>query len=96
MVVEHEEAVIRSADNLIEIGPGRGELGGKLVYHGPVDQIEEALPESLTAAYLTGEKTDQSPRRGAGSRKAISKYSVLGNITSRTSMSAFLSTPFVA
>src|ERR1700730_10672882 len=56
LVVEHEEAVIRSADNIIEIGPGRGELGGKLVYQGPVDQIQEALPDSLTAAYLTGLK----------------------------------------
>src|SRR5580704_1687996 len=56
LVVEHEEAVIRSADNVIEIGPGRGELGGKLVYQGPIDQIDEALPESLTAAYLTGKK----------------------------------------
>ena len=41
---------------MIEIGPGRGELGGKLVYQGPIDQIDEALPESLTAAYLTGKK----------------------------------------
>src|ERR1700722_366912 len=56
LVVEHEEAVIRSADNLIEIGPGRGELGGRLFYHGPVDRIDEALPDSLTAAYLTGKK----------------------------------------
>ena len=39
LVVEHEEAVIRSADNLIEIGPGRGELGGNLVYQGPIDRI---------------------------------------------------------
>jgi excinuclease ABC subunit A len=61
LVVEHEEAVIRSADNLIEIGPGRGELGGTLVYQGPVDQIDEALPDSLTAAYLTGIKRIQPP-----------------------------------
>jgi len=56
LVVEHEEAVIRSADSVIEIGPGRGELGGNLVYQGPIDQIDEALPDSLTAAYLTGKK----------------------------------------
>src|ERR1700719_3624017 len=56
LVVEHEESLIRSADNVIEIGPGRGELGGNLVYQGPIDQIDEALPESLTAAYLTGKK----------------------------------------
>ncbi len=61
LVVEHEEAVIRSADNVIEIGPGRGELGGKLVYQGPIDQIDEALPDSLTAAYLTGKKRIYPP-----------------------------------
>ncbi len=63
LVVEHEEAVIRSADNVIEIGPGRGELGGKLVYQGPIEQIDKALPESLTAAYLTGKKKIQPPAR---------------------------------
>ena len=63
LVVEHEEAVIRSADNLIEIGPGRGELGGQLVYQGPVDRIEEALPNSLTAAYLTGRKRILPPKK---------------------------------
>ena len=36
LVVEHEEAVIRAADNLIDIGPGRGEAGGELVYDGPL------------------------------------------------------------
>src|SRR5690606_18267898 len=35
VVVEHEEAVIRAADHLIDIGPGRGEGGGELVYAGP-------------------------------------------------------------
>ena len=63
LVVEHEEAVIRSADNLIEIGPGRGELGGELVFHGPLDQIEEAADGSLTAAYLTGRKQIVPPKK---------------------------------
>jgi excinuclease ABC subunit A len=75
LVVEHEEAVIRSADNLIEIGPGRGELGGRLVYHGPIDRIEEALPDSLTAAYLTGKKRILPP---AQRRKPKSYLEVLG------------------
>jgi excinuclease ABC subunit A len=61
LVVEHEEAVIRSADSLIEIGPGRGEQGGHLVYQGPLEQIESALPASLTAAYLTGKKKITTP-----------------------------------
>ncbi len=63
LVVEHEEAVIRNADNLIEIGPGRGELGGELVFHGTLDQIEETSGDSLTAAYLTGRKRIIFPKR---------------------------------
>jgi excinuclease ABC subunit A len=62
LVVEHEEAVIRAADSLIEIGPGRGEHGGQLVFQGPLEQIETALPDSLTAAYLTGEKKIATPQ----------------------------------
>src|SRR3984893_13841867 len=75
LVVEHEEALIRSADNLIEIGPGRGELGGELVYHGPVAQIDEALPDSLTAAYLTGKKRILPP---AQRRKPKTYLEILG------------------
>jgi excinuclease ABC subunit A len=39
LVVEHEEAIIRSADNLLDIGPGRGERGGELVYSGPLQEF---------------------------------------------------------
>jgi excinuclease ABC subunit A len=42
LVVEHEEAVMRAADNLIEIGPGRGDKGGALVYSGAVDGRRES------------------------------------------------------
>ncbi|MBV9490050.1 MAG: excinuclease ABC subunit UvrA [Verrucomicrobia bacterium] len=56
LVVEHEEAVMQAADNLVEIGPGRGEHGGKLVFSGPMSELGKAPPESLTAAYLTGRK----------------------------------------
>ena len=75
LVVEHEEAVIRSADNLIEIGPGRGELGGKLVFHGAIDQIEEASGASLTAAYLMGKKQIVPPRQR---RRATRFLEVIG------------------
>ena len=36
LVVEHEEQIIRAADNLIDLGPGRGEHGGELVWNGPL------------------------------------------------------------
>src|SRR4029077_3376321 len=39
LVVEHEEQIICAADNLIHIGPGRGERGGELVYSGPLDNF---------------------------------------------------------
>ena len=68
VVVEHEEAVIRAADHLIDIGPGRGEGGGQLVYAGPgtasVAEAATALkahPFSLTLQYLAGEKTIPVP-----------------------------------
>ncbi len=68
LVVEHEESVMRAADNLIEIGPGRGELGGELVYHGPLDELHKA-ERSLTADYLLGRKEIAVPKK----RRALKK-----------------------
>lgn len=58
LVVEHDEAVIRAADNMIEIGPGRGEGGGTLVFSGPLDRLKN----TLTADYLTGKKNIPVPK----------------------------------
>lgn len=70
VVVEHEEAVIRAADHLIDIGPGRGEGGGQLVYAGPgvngngsATALQKAHPEALTLAYLSGKKSIPVPER---------------------------------
>lgn len=52
LVVEHEEAVLRAADHLIELGPGRGDEGGALVHAGPVSDARS----TLTGQYLTGAK----------------------------------------
>src|SRR2546428_6819994 len=46
LVVEHEEAIIRAADNLIDIGPGRGETGGELVFSGKLEQFLGARASS--------------------------------------------------
>ncbi|HEY5793365.1 MAG TPA: excinuclease ABC subunit UvrA, partial [Chthoniobacterales bacterium] len=62
LVVEHEEAVIRSADYLVDIGPGRGAQGGEIVFAGPAADIA-TQPQSLTAQYLTGEKTIPIPAK---------------------------------
>ncbi len=62
LVVEHEEAVIRAADNLIDIGPGRGAGGGELVFSGPLSELGRCAG-SLTADYLTGRKRIPLPAR---------------------------------
>ncbi|HRP07046.1 MAG TPA: excinuclease ABC subunit UvrA [Gemmatimonadales bacterium] len=52
VVVEHDPAAIREADWMIELGPGAGEQGGRLVYDGPV----AGATETLTGQYLSGRK----------------------------------------
>ena len=53
VVVEHDESVMRAADRLVEIGPGAGEFGGRLVYEGPPAGIVD-VPDSPTGAFLSG------------------------------------------
>jgi len=55
IVVEHDEQMMRAADYLIDIGPGAGELGGRVVAVGTPDEII-ANKESLTGAYLSNKK----------------------------------------
>jgi excinuclease ABC subunit A len=64
VVVEHEEAMIRAADRVIEIGPGAGERGGRVVFQGTPQEME-ASPDSLTGDYLSGRRgmAGQGPRR---------------------------------
>lgn len=62
LVVEHEESVMRAADHVIEIGPGRGDKGGHLVYDGPLSGLEK-MEGSLTADYLTGRKSITVPEK---------------------------------
>ncbi|MES2594716.1 MAG: ATP-binding cassette domain-containing protein [Verrucomicrobiota bacterium] len=71
LVVEHEESVMRAADNLIEIGPGRGDKGGHLVYSGPLDGLI-MKKGSLTGDYLSGMKSIPVPekRREVSSSKS--------------------------
>ena len=64
MVVEHDLAAIRQADFMLELGPGSGEHGGRVVHAGPVAEART----SLTGQYLTGKKRIAVPsvRRPAG------------------------------
>ena len=54
IVVEHDEEIIRAADHVIDVGPGPGAEGGRIVAQGTVAEIE-ASPASLTGAYLRGQ-----------------------------------------
>ena len=60
LVVEHEEAVMRAADHVVEIGPGRGDKGGQLVFSGTLENLEKKKG-SLTSDYLTGRKSIPMP-----------------------------------
>jgi excinuclease ABC subunit A len=61
IVVEHEEEIIRAADEIIDMGPGAGTHGGEVVYQGSVDFSEKN--KSLTAAYMTGALRIEEPAR---------------------------------
>ena len=69
LVVEHEEQIIRAADNLIDIGPGRGEHGGELVWNGSLSNFASAMvnvaPQSLTRDYLNESQINSSPEVAA-------------------------------
>ena len=60
IVVEHDEETIRSADHVLDIGPGAGIHGGYVVAEGTPEEIEKN-PASLTGQYLSGKKTDRGP-----------------------------------
>ncbi len=61
VVVEHDETVIRAADYIIELGPGAGHQGGRVVFEGPAERFESA--DTLTGRYLRGERAVQRPNR---------------------------------
>ena len=72
LIVEHDEAIMRASDHIVDLGPGAGEHGGHIVASGPVDAII-AEPKSLTGQYLGGFKSIPVPaERRAGSGKSIS------------------------
>ncbi len=62
LVVEHDEDAIRRADHIIDIGPGAGVHGGRIVAQGGIEDIL-ANKESLTGAYLSGERRIEIPAK---------------------------------
>ena len=61
VVVEHDEETIRTADYVVDLGPGAGEHGGKLIFQGPPAGLLKDGHGSLTGAYLRGEQTIATP-----------------------------------
>ena len=84
LVVEHDEETIRTADWVIDIGPGAGEHGGEIVASGPLEAIL-AEPRSITGAYLRGERQVADPG-DAAPRAAASRswFAAPASTTSRT------------
>ncbi|HKQ96416.1 MAG TPA: excinuclease ABC subunit UvrA [Candidatus Polarisedimenticolia bacterium] len=62
IVVEHDEETIRTADHVVDLGPGAGEEGGRVVAQGTPDEIA-AHPTSLTGQYLSGRREIPVPER---------------------------------
>jgi excinuclease ABC subunit A len=79
IVVEHDEDAIRTADHVLDIGPGAGIHGGEVVAQGTVDDIM-ANPASLTGRYLNGELTIAVPQRRAHNpRRTLKLINAHGN-----------------
>ncbi|MGA3150898.1 MAG: excinuclease ABC subunit UvrA [Streptosporangiaceae bacterium] len=82
IVVEHDEDTIRAADWVVDIGPGAGEHGGRIVVSGPVRELL-ASQESLTGAYLTGRESIPVParrRRRSRGREVVVKGAAEHNL----------------
>jgi len=81
IVVEHDEETIRSADYVIDMGPGAGEHGGKVIFCGTPRQMSESK-ESVTGRYLSGDLSIPIPkrRRHAGGKVLVIKGARANNL----------------
>jgi excinuclease ABC subunit A len=71
IIVEHDEAMMRAADHIIDMGPGAGKLGGEIVATGKLEDIMNC-PRSITGQYLSGAKQISLPsERRSGSGKEL-------------------------
>ncbi|MEY3649910.1 MAG: hypothetical protein RL370_613 [Actinomycetota bacterium] len=96
IVVEHDEETIRTADWVVDIGPGAGEHGGKVVVSGSYDDLI-ASKESITGAYLSGRKSIAIPakRRKVDPKRQLvvkgAKENNLQNIDVQVPLGVFVS-----
>jgi excinuclease ABC subunit A len=94
LVVEHDEATIRAADHIIDLGPGAGEQGGRIVVAGSLADVL-ACPQSITGQYLSGAKEIPLPsrRRSGNGRFAVihgARENNLKNIDVRIPLGKFI------
>jgi excinuclease ABC subunit A len=92
LVVEHDEDAIRTADYIIDMGPGAGVHGGAVVAQGSLADIESS--DTLTADYLTGRRAIPIPakrRKGSGKKLTVKGASAnnLRNVTASIPLSTF-------
>ncbi len=82
LVVEHDEETIRTADYVVDLGPGAGEHGGRVMFQGPPQQLMAAPGESLTGRYLHGELRIEPPavRRRPGAAKLVVRDARANNL----------------
>jgi excinuclease ABC subunit A len=81
LVVEHDADILRAADHLLDLGPGAGEFGGRLLAEGVLAEIE-ANPASLTGRYLSGKISIPVPtrRRAPGREKLVLRGARANNL----------------
>ncbi len=95
IVVEHDEAIMRQSDWLVDLGPGAGAHGGQIVVQGTPDEVG-GNGHSLTGRYLTGEQRIHLPKRRRRTAKTRSitiegvSTNNLQNVTVRVPLSAFV------
>ncbi|MFT7037906.1 MAG: excinuclease ABC subunit A, partial [Paracoccaceae bacterium] len=79
IVVEHDEEAIRTADYVIDIGPGAGIHGGQIIAEGTPEEVQ-ANPNSITGAYMRGDREIPIPaKRRKGTGKKIKVIGAVGN-----------------
>jgi len=81
LVVEHDEAIMRAADHIIDMGPGAGEHGGRIVAQGTIEDIAKSH-KSLTGQYLSGAKVIPMPqqRRNGNGKQLIIHNAAANNL----------------
>lgn len=94
VVVEHDEDTMNAADYLIDVGPGAGSLGGRIMAAGTPEEVKKN-PKSLTGQYLSGKKFIPVPktrRKGNGEEIVIrgAKENNLKNVTAKFPLGKFV------